>query len=534
MGHQFPLRSARGLGLQLTILKHSRQAAVRFDLTCGARLRINREQQLSIEAIVNSRLRAVATVVLVWAVVYLPALGSIAIKGEEGRRILPAVRMLETGNYTVPQVGSNPYYRKPPLVNWLVAASFKFLGVRNEWTARLPSALSVLAVAIAFITVARASLGARESLIAAMIWLTNIGIIEKGRLIEIEALYVSLCGLAIIFWLSFFLQKHSPWLTWIPAFVFLGLGLLAKGPTHLFFFYGVVLAVLAYWKDWRFLVHPAHFVGLAVMIGIAAAWAIPFVHSTTSQVVIDKWSGQYTGRLKGVDFKFFDWIQNVPRGLIYFLPWLLLFPFARFAKLQQQSEQRLARALSWGSAVPFLTINLVPGALPRYSMPAIVPASWLLGMICAGNALQCPTRWMKNERVWAKIVAGFVGLGLVIGAIGYPVTAIVLRNRQQVKSAAAEINALVSPNETLYAVNPDYQPVFFYVKAPVQYVSDVENLPGSVRYFLVRHNNEAKALAAQKWAPLRPRPIARVRDYSKREMILFEVAPANEIDRLPD
>ena len=40
-----------------------------------------------------------------------------------------------------------------------------------------------------------------------MIWLTNIGIIEKGRLIEIEALYVSLCGLAIIFWLSFFLQK---------------------------------------------------------------------------------------------------------------------------------------------------------------------------------------------------------------------------------------------------------------------------------------------------------------------------------------
>ena len=147
---------------------------------------------------------------LVWAVIYLPALGSIAIKGEEGRRILPAVRMLETGNYIVPQVGSNAYYRKPPLVNWLVAASFKLFGVRNEWTARLPSALSVLAVAVAFVTVARASLGARGSIMAAMIWLTNIGIIEIGRLIEIEALYVSLCGLAIILWLSFFLQKKSP------------------------------------------------------------------------------------------------------------------------------------------------------------------------------------------------------------------------------------------------------------------------------------------------------------------------------------
>ena len=465
---------------------------------------------------------------LVWAVIYLPALGSIAIKGEEGRRILPAVRMLETGNYIVPQVGSNPYYRKPPLVNWLVAASFKLFGVRNEWTARLPSAVLVLAVAIAFVTVARATLGARGSIIAAMIWLTNIGVIEKGRLIEIEALYISLCGLAIILWLSFFLQKKSLWLTWLPASVFLGLGLLAKGPTHLIFFYGIVIAVLAYWKDWRVLVHPAHFVGLAVMIGIAAAWAIPFAHATTSQVAIDKWSGQYSGRLKAIDFKFFDWIQNVPRALIYFLPWVGLFPFARFSRLQKQNEQRLARALSWGIAVPFLVVNLVPGGLPRYSMPAIVPASWLLATICAGDALQWPRGWKKHELVWAKVVAAFVALGIVIGLIGYPVTAIVLRDRQQVKKAAAEINALVPPNETLYAVNPDYQPVFFYVKAPVRYVSDVENLPGSVRYFLVRRHNEAKALAAQKWAPLRPRPIARVRDYSKREMVLFDIAPANE------
>src|SRR5437762_12909576 len=122
----------------------------------------------------NSRLRALFVILLVWAAIYLPALGSIAIKGEEGRRILPAIRMLETGNYIVPQVGSNPYFRKPPLVNWLVAASFKIFGVRNEWTARLPSILSVLAVAIAFITVARASRGVRGTTIAEFSCLTNI------------------------------------------------------------------------------------------------------------------------------------------------------------------------------------------------------------------------------------------------------------------------------------------------------------------------------------------------------------------------
>jgi len=341
--------------------------------------------------------------VLAWAVIYLPALGSIAIKGEEGRRILPAVRMLETGNYIVPQVGSNPYYRKPPLVNWLVAASFETFGVRNEWTARLPSVVSVLAVAIAFVIVARASLTPKGSMLAALIWMTNIGIIEKGRLIEIEALYVSLCGLAIIFWLSFFLQKKSPWLIWLPASVFLGLGLLAKGPTDLVFFYGIVVAVLAYSKHWRLLVHPAHFVALAVMLGIAAAWAIPFVHMTTSEVAMGKWFAQYTGRLKGIDFKFFSWIQNIPRGLIYFLPWLLLFPFARFSKFHDETQRRLAWALSWGTAVPFVAVSLVPGAVARYSMPSIVPASWLLGMICVGDALPRSAHgsmWWRFSSAW--------------------------------------------------------------------------------------------------------------------------------------
>src|SRR6266446_452694 len=97
-------------------------------------------------------------VLLVWAAIYLPALGSLEIKGEEGRRILPAVTMLQTGNFLVPYVGSEAYFRKPPLVNWLVAASFKLTGVRNEWTARLPSALAILVVALTFVTRGRRAL----------------------------------------------------------------------------------------------------------------------------------------------------------------------------------------------------------------------------------------------------------------------------------------------------------------------------------------------------------------------------------------
>src|SRR5262249_13311124 len=159
-------------------------------------------------------------------------------------------------------------------------------------------------------------------------------------------------------------------------------------------------------------------------------------------------------------------------------PWVLLFPFVRFSKFHDYAEQRLARAIAWGIVVPFVAVNLIPGAMPRYSMPELAPASWLLAMCYAGNAMQYPHGMaVKNHRVWSHVVAIFVAFGVVVGAIGYPITAIVLRNRQQVKKAAAEINAVVPTNETLYAVNPDYQPVFFYVKAPLEYVRSVADLP---------------------------------------------------------
>ena len=73
-----------------------------------------------------SRAASFCLVIVCWAAIYLPGLGSLEIKGEEGRRILPAVTMLDSGNYLVPQVGSEPYFRKPPRAN--VAGAFFFWG----------------------------------------------------------------------------------------------------------------------------------------------------------------------------------------------------------------------------------------------------------------------------------------------------------------------------------------------------------------------------------------------------------------------
>ena len=470
-----------------------------------------------------SRAQALLIVPLVWAAIYLPALGSLEIKGEEGRRILPAITMLETGNYVVPQVGSQQYFSKPPLVNWLVAASFKIFGVRNEWAARLPSALCVLVVAIVFVTVARRSLGASGSTIAALIWLTNFGIIEKGRLIEIEALYVSLFALAFICWLSFWEQERSPWLSWTVPWIFLGLGFLAKGPIHVVFFYAIVVAILWRTGEMRKLFGLPHVLGVILMISIFAGWAIPAKMESGPEMT-RTWQGQLW--LAFADFKLHGWITNIPRSLGYFLPWLIFLPLVVGARFSSARKTNIMRGLAWGIGLPLLIVDLIPGWLPRYGMPLVAPAAWLLAETLSADNLSWP-RWLGGRRFKLQDRQRAVAVIAILTCICLSIYAFLvvprLQKKQKVKAIAAQIDAVVPAAQRLYAVDPDFQPFLFYVRAPLIYVRRVEDLPREARYFLVRPENEGSAEAAQQWVPLHPERVLSVEDYRHWKTSLFAI-----------
>jgi 4-amino-4-deoxy-L-arabinose transferase-like glycosyltransferase len=480
------------------------------------------------------RFQALLIVLLVWAAIYLPALGSLEIKGEEGRRILPAVQMIDTGNYVVPKVGSEPYLRKPPLINWLVAGSFKIFGQRNEWTARLPSVLCVLVVALMFITVARRSLGANGSTVAALIWLTSFGMIEKGRLIEIEALYVSLFAIAFVCWLSWWEQRRSPWLTWLVPWIFLGLGWLAKGPMHLFFFYAIVIAVLWRSRELRTIWNVPHLIGFIVMVAIFAAWAIPLVKMTDGAHVAQVWSRQFSGRLAGEGFNFARWSLNIPRSFGYFLPWLFFVPLLRGARFSSDREVYPERSrrisilhgLSWGIVIPLVITDLIPGSLPRYTMPLLAPFAWLLASILTAETVTWP-RWLGGKTFPLKARQRAIAVLAIATCACVCIYAVAivprLQARQKVKTIAARIEAVVPGSERLYAVDPDYQPFLFYVRRPIVYVSRVADLPGNARYFLVQPNNEGAAETAQQWLPTSPRRVLSIQDYRDRRTFLFAV-----------
>jgi 4-amino-4-deoxy-L-arabinose transferase-like glycosyltransferase len=341
-------------------------------------------------------LRALVFVALLWAGIYLPGLGTLQLQHEEPRRALPGLHMLASGDWLVPRVGSDPYLRKPPMLNWAIALSCKLSGAPSEWAVRLPSVLATLALALAIVGIAgRRWLGQEGGLIAAIFYLVNLTMIESGRLAELEALYVSFTGIALVLWMTSWRQEAGSWQLWLSPAPFLALGMLTKGPTHLIFYYGVILPVLLFGKDARSLLHPAHWLSLLLIVGALLCWAIPCslaVSSHNPAGVWYFWWDQLISRAStesSQHFRLSAWLLNGPQTLKNFLPWTLLLPLlwrketvaalAEASGAGRSRELALFRGARWGMVATAVLMILLPNGSPRYIYPLIVVPGLLLG-----------------------------------------------------------------------------------------------------------------------------------------------------------
>ncbi len=465
--------------------------------------------------------------------------------------------MLDTGNWVTPYVGGKPFLHKPPLVNWAIAVSFKIFGVRNEWTARAPSVLAMLALALTIGALGREGgwMKPETALVAALLALTQVASIEKGRLAEIEAIYPALSGIGLVLWLAWYAEDRSPWLLWTIPFVFFGLALLAKGPLHLVFFYIIAGCVLGETRDWRKALHPAHFVGLALMAGIFLVWFIPYHHDPATQGVAQKWQEQFIDRVtEKFDFK--GWITNIPRGLCDHLPWVLLAP-ALWRRGLEKLGPRMTGVfcgVRMGVVVGFFGLLLIPGVLPRYVLPLSAPFALLLALALADDRLDPLPKllrpwWRANQALailllivaCAAPVAYAIGkrreyLATRVGEFQWPIvgsavaialclaiylgrwkmarpaliatasagvitaamcifasSGVPFYNRSDVLRAQANvINQSVPVGKTLVLCDPEYQPVIFYLQPPCVYALTMEEIPANAEWVLVRADKREK------------------------------------------
>ena len=82
-------------------------------------------------------------------------LGDLNLQGEEPRRAIVSIEMLESGDYIVPHALGWEYYNKPPVFNWILAGFIYLTGSTSEFVLRLPSLLFLLLWAFVHYEVSR-------------------------------------------------------------------------------------------------------------------------------------------------------------------------------------------------------------------------------------------------------------------------------------------------------------------------------------------------------------------------------------------
>lgn len=346
-------------------------------------------------------IQILAVTALIWAGIYLPGLGSVELKHEEPRRALPAVHMIATGDWLVPRVGEMPYLRKPPLLNWLIAGTFKLTGGRSELAVRLPSVLATLVLALGLAVLGGRWLGRLGGLIAAIFFLTNLAILESGRLAELEAVYICVTGLALVLWLALWYRGVRGLRLWIWPAILLALGLLTKGPTHLIFFYGVIIPVLLFARELRVILRPSHGIALLLMVAIFSLWALPCSLAVGQQGPLGVWQfwvHQITSRASDTEaFRVQVWLLNFPQTLKNFLPWTPLLVLLWTSGIDRPRidqttgeittkglrAQAIFHGARLGMVITCAFMCLLPGGSPRYIYPLFAVPCLVLGQVFA-------------------------------------------------------------------------------------------------------------------------------------------------------
>jgi 4-amino-4-deoxy-L-arabinose transferase-like glycosyltransferase len=307
-------------------------------------------------------------------VLLYPCLAFPLFEPDEGRYAEIPREMLERGDLVVPYLHGQAYLDKPPLMYWLVMASYQVLGT-HEWSARLVPALAVHGCILLIYLLGRRSLGERGAWWGALLLGLAPGFMCMGRLLVLDGLLAFWVTLSVLAAFEALRTSRLRWGWWLASAAACGLGILTKGPVAL------ILLLPPLWMQRRLAG------GLARM-----SWKACLIFVVVILAVALPWYVAICLRLP--DFaRYFLWEHNVTRFLApfdhlepiwYYLPILLggllpatvlAMPFARHLLSGDPAVAgRRCPALGFvllagGWCVLFFSLSGCK--LPTYVLPAI-------------------------------------------------------------------------------------------------------------------------------------------------------------------
>jgi 4-amino-4-deoxy-L-arabinose transferase-like glycosyltransferase/membrane-associated phospholipid phosphatase len=308
---------------------------------------------------------------------------------DEGRFVEIAWEMIVRGDYVTPTLNFVPYFEKPALFYWLVAATFRMFGL-HEWAARLVPAACALSTAWVAFVLGRRMFGSRAGAWSAMILVTTLMWAAMGRLVILDILLSTTMAAAFALW---WLGRSAPgsraWAYDVSFWLAIALGVLTKGPVAAVLVCGSIGVYALVTGEWRQVFRRSLVLTFPVAVLAAAPWFV-LVAERNPGFNMFFWYGQHIGRylgLKGHDEhekSVFFFAGMLP---LLLLPWSALMPGAVVSGLRRlwppSTERRRAFAyLVCGIVLIPAFFSLSASKLPQYILPvlplgAVALAGWL-------------------------------------------------------------------------------------------------------------------------------------------------------------
>jgi 4-amino-4-deoxy-L-arabinose transferase-like glycosyltransferase len=182
---------------------------------------------------------------------FLTQLNIMELRGEESRRGMIAIEMYARGEWIVPTMHGWNYYNKPPLWNWILAASIWLFGSAKEWVLRLPGILSILLTGYLIFGCLAKEVSREAAILGGLFFLTCADLLFFGSVLSAEIdpfLTLILFIQSISIYYGFYHKKQWHFLV---AWIMLAIGLLTKGLPSLVFFGLTILGIAIMERRWK-------------------------------------------------------------------------------------------------------------------------------------------------------------------------------------------------------------------------------------------------------------------------------------------
>ena len=388
-----------------------------------------------------------------------------------------ARNMLVSGDWVTARLDGVPYLEKPALIYWAIALSYKIFGV-HDWSARIPIALSALALCWVTAAFGIWAFGKRAGFYAGLCISTCVGLFLFTRVLIPDVTLTFTTALAMWSFLRAIDDEELRPRLW--AFLFaasLGVGLLLKSLIAIVFPLGAAIVYLLLTRklfSWKILKRLHPFTGTLVILLIAAPWHIFATLRNPPYFVFTLHSGpnSYHGflwfffineqLLRFLNLRYPRDYNTVPRlyfwlfHLIWLFPWSVYLPAV--AKLSFKPINRAGRArllaLCWlGFVLIFFTFSTTQ---EYYSMPCYPALALLIGSA------------MATENVWVR--RGTRTLAVIAGCAAIAALAIFWNVRNL--PAPGDISSALSSNPKSYSLSLGHMldltlPSFAYLRIPL-------------------------------------------------------------------